>query len=143
MKYLKRKMFSHEYTKKSYKDGFYIEAIQTLHSWMENRLQTLLLGIGTVKFGADSKNTWDVVNEISFKDALKILYVIGQFDFNEYVSLRELNSARNKLIHKMYFEPYEKEYKGFIKKDLDKIFKTSLRLSELIEDKIIKIYEEE
>jgi len=138
MEYIRWEGLPWEYVQKAYDEGHYIEAIQILHGFIENQLQELLMLVGAVKFDTDIKNTWDIANQISFLNCLKSLYIIGQFNQKEFNDLLNLNSARNKIIHKIFFSSrYNKEsYKGYPKKKFDNIFKKSIKAIELIYNKI-------
>jgi hypothetical protein len=134
--YIRPKGLPWEYAQKAYDSGHYIEAIQILHGWTENKLQELLLLLGSVKFGTELKDTWDTVNEIPFVHTLRALFVLGQLNSGEYRDLLELNSARNKIIHKLFRESYEGIIQSFSKKEFDAVFKKSIRALELIQEKI-------
>jgi hypothetical protein len=134
--YIRPKGLPWEYAQKAYDSGHHIEAIQILHVWIENKLQELLILVGSVKFGAKHKDTWDIANEIPFIHTLRALFVLGQLNSGEYRDLLELNSARNKIIHKLFRDPYEEIYPGFSKKEFDVVFKKSIRELGLIEEKI-------
>jgi hypothetical protein len=121
---------------KAYKDGYYIEAIQILHGYLEKNLQELLMLVGATKFNSDISNICDIANSIPFVYCLKALYVIGQFSLKEYTNLLNLNRTRNALVHDYYREPYEYPYPGYPKKKFDDVFNQSLMALRLLRKKL-------
>jgi hypothetical protein len=136
MEYIKPNSLPWEYAQNAYNDGHYIEASQILHGYLENKLQELLMMVGSGNFNTNFKDTWDVVNQIPFIHTLKALFVIGRINKAEYNSLLKLNKMRNKIMHQLFLEPYEKDNPGIPKRDFDDVFKKSLKAVHLIEEKI-------
>ena len=134
-----KKEYPPELAQEAYEKGFYIEAIQIVHAWMESQVRELIMLVGAVNFGATLSETWDVAAEISFLDTVKVLFVLGQFTAEEFTRFRGLNSLRNKIIHQVYREPYEKEYKGVPKRHYDEVFRKSLEDGHLVEKKCISL----
>ena len=136
MEYIKWKGLPWEYAQKAYDEQHYIEAIQIMHGFLENQLQEILMLVGATKFDTKIEESWNVVNQISFSNCLKILFVIGQLNKKEYNDLIKLNSTRNKLVHQMFFEPYDKISPGFPKKKFDLVFKESIEAVKLVTVKL-------
>ncbi len=86
-------------------------------------------------FETEMNDTWDVANQIPFLHTLRALFVIGQINLSEYNNILKLNSARNKIIHQLLLEPYEKINPGLSKKEVDNIFKKFIEMFNLIEAK--------
>jgi hypothetical protein len=127
MEYIKSYGMPDEQAQKAYEDGYYIEAIQTLHGFIENQARSFLMLVGCIHFKSKQEETWDLSDTISLNDALKVLRVLNQISEEEFVQLKKFNALRNKIIHQIYKEPYEKEYLGVPKKEYDEIFLESKR----------------
>ena len=110
----------------AYANGNYIEAIQLLHSWLENQAQELLKIVGSEYFNAKLEETWNITDTLSFNICIKVLFILNQISSIEYDDFREFNSLRNKIIHQIYKEPYEKEFLGIPKQHYDKVYEKSL-----------------
>lgn len=116
-----------EAAKKAYANGYYIEAIQTLHGFIENQANELLLLIGCEIFNSKQIDIWDLAYERSFSDTLKVLRILNQITQEEYIDFKKFNSLRNKIIHQYYKEPYEKIYDGIPKREYDEVFKETIK----------------
>ena len=110
----------------AYKNGYYIEAIQILHIWLENQAQSCICLIGAVHFNAILKETWDIADSFKFYPCLKILFVMNHITKQEFDSFKELNALRNKIMHDLYKEPYSKLNKGVSKDLYDKVFNKTI-----------------
>jgi hypothetical protein len=111
--YIKVEGWPPDHAQKAYDSGFYIEAIQVLHGYIENKLQELLILSGaTARAPTQMSETWVVANEIPMNAAVKALFVIGTISHSDYTQVRRFNSIRNRLIHRIFLEPYEKAYPG-------------------------------
>ena len=127
MKYIKWKGLPDEAAKKAYEDGYYIEAIQNLHGYLENQARSLLMLVGCVHFESKQSEVWDLSDTISLNDALKVLRVLNQITDEEYSKFKRFNSLRNKIVHQFFKEPYEKQYLGVPKRDFDEVFQETQR----------------
>lgn len=141
MEYVKSRGWPTDLAKKAYDDGYFAEAIQTLHGWIESQCREMLKLVGSEHFKTKLSDTWDMTDEISLVNIIKILFVLGQITKEEYEGLLELNSMRNKIIHQMFKDPYEKEFKGISKEEYDKVFSKSLGSSELLQEKMNKLFD--
>ena len=139
MEYINNRQWPTDRAKKAYDEGYYAEAIQTLHSWLEVICREMLGLVGSVYFKTKLSDTWDITDEISLSNILKVLFILGQITKEEYDGMQELNSMRNKIIHQMYKDPYEKEFKGIPKTEYDRVFNSSLEYCELLQEKNEKL----
>lgn len=142
MEYIKPETTPDEAAVEAYENGHFIEAIQLLHTWLENQAQQLLMLVGSVHFEAKLKETWDITDELSFNNCIKVLFILNQISYDEYNEFRELNSMRNKIIHQVYREPYGKEFEGIRKNQFDKVYKITLDQVYFFTDKSTKIIEQ-
>lgn len=124
-----------EHAQKAYDSKNYVEAIQVLHGWIENKLQELLILTGSIDFDMEPSKTWDIANQVNYIDTAKVLFVLSQLSDSEYQKTLKFNSLRNKLIHKIFHEPYEKEYKGILKTEYESVFNHGKQLAELLQEK--------
>lgn len=130
-----------DYAEKAYQAGYYLEAIQILHGFLENKLRELLMLVGSVHFQAKLETTWDVSNEISLNNTLKALFILNQISKEEYSKIKKINSLRNKVIHQYFLESYEEGVKGIQKNVYDEVYAESLKLVDIIDFKTTKIIE--
>lgn len=110
----------------AYQRGFYVEAIQILHAFLENQTRSLFMLVGSVHFQANQKDTWDIADTFSFHDCLKVLLILNQITKPEFDEFNKLNSMRNKVVHQIFKEPYEEIHPGVLKSDYDAVFQSTL-----------------
>ena len=122
MKYIKWKGLPDEAAKKAYEDGYYIEAIQNLHGYLENQARSLLMLVGCVHFESKQSEVWDLSDTISLNDTLKVLRVLNQITDEEFSRFKRFNSLRNKVVHQYYKEPYENENLVVPKREFNEVF---------------------
>ena len=110
----------------AYRQGFYVEAIQILHAFLENQARSLFMLVGCVHFNAKQKDTWDVADGFSFHECLKALFVLNQISKQELGEFKMFNSMRNKIIHQIFKEPYEDIHDGVPRAEYDAVFRRTL-----------------
>jgi hypothetical protein len=120
--------------KRAYQNGYYIEALQILHSWIENRLQEHLVLCRHKNFKEIPDEVWEVSKELSLLNVSKTLYIIGKINKSIWTNLRRFNSIRNKLIHRLFSEN-EEGLEGIPKRDYEDLFELGIKIAELIEFK--------
>ena len=126
---------------RAYRDGFFIEAIQILHAYLENQAQELLMLVGSVHFNSSLQETWDLAETFSFHDCLNALFILNQITKTEFDEFREVNTLRNKVVHQIFKEPYEKKHLGVSKMEYDKIFHRTLEQIDFFSQKNADIIE--
>ncbi len=126
MKYIKINAMPDKLAKEAYSKGFYIEAIQILHSYIENQCRSYLMLIGCCHFSANTADTWDLTDTIKFSECIKVLFILNKISRDDYIFHKSLNTLRNNIIHNICKEPYDKVYKGIPKKEYDDIFNKTL-----------------
>lgn len=127
MEYIRPKDMPDELAQKAYDDGYYIEAIQVIHGWLENQARSFLMLVGCVHFKSEQRDTWDLAATVSLNDTLKVLRILNQISEQELSRFKKFNSLRNKIVHQYFKSPYEKEYLGIPKKEYDEVFKETIR----------------
>ena len=133
--YIRIRDWPTDHAREAYEKGYFVEAIQVLHGWIETQARSLLMLVGNVYFSTKQAETWDSVNEIGYKDVVKALLAVGQITKHESSDLLQINSARNKMIHQIYREPYEKVHLGFLKSEYDRIFQQAMQWAERMSEK--------
>lgn len=119
----------------AYREGFFVEAIQVLHGFLEAKMRDLLMVSRHGNIDGGYGNIWDVTQELSFNVLAKTLFISGKVSPNEYRDLQLFNSTRNKLIHRFFWEPHKKDYQGIPREDYDKVFQAGIHLVELMDAK--------
>ena len=136
-RYVKIPDWPPDHARQAYRDKYYLEALQTLHAWLECKLRELLLLQSTV-VGADHDSwarSWDLSNEFPLIQAAKALSILGAISQDELARIIDFNRVRNNIVHKLFYDPYNEEWKGVLKVDYDRAFKAGLKLCEQIEFK--------
>jgi len=135
MEYIKIRDWPPDHAYEAYQKGYYVEAMQVLHGWIEAQARGLLMLIGSVHFSTKLADTWDSVDEMAYKDVIKALLAVGQITKQESAELLHINSVRNKMIHQIFKEPYEKIHHGFPKREYDQVFKRAMRWADTMREK--------
>lgn len=141
MEYIKIKELPDKAAQEAYSNGYYIKAIQILHSFIENQCRGLLMLIGNVHFDAVLSDIWDLSDTISFNECIRILYILNHISKDEYNFNKSMNSLRNKVIHSTYKEPYNMKYEGIPKSEYDEIFNKTLEQTYIFMNKCEEIIE--
>lgn len=117
--YIRPKKWPMAHAKEAYEAGYYIEAIQVLHGWVEVKLRELLISLRAESVGHDKHfgRIWDMTTEISLLSAAKALFIAGVISEPQYSRIQAFNRVRNNLIHKFFYDPYEKIYPGVPKRE--------------------------
>jgi len=126
MEFIKKQNMPDSEALKAYNEGYYIEALQIIHSFIENQCQSYLMLVGSVNFGANLSETWDFADTLTLHNCLKVLFILNKISKEEYEIHNKLNTLRNKVIHNIYKEPYEKNYSGISKTEYDSVFNESI-----------------
>ncbi|MCK9205373.1 MAG: hypothetical protein M0P58_13205 [Bacteroidales bacterium] len=124
-----------EHAQQAYESKNFIEALQVLHGWIENKLQELLILTGSIDHDSEMSRIWDIANQINLVTTAHVLFVLSQLTEKEYQMIIKFNGIRNQFIHKIYHDPYEKIYEGFPKEKYDEAFKIGMELSDILQRK--------
>ena len=135
MDYSRWKEYPTDHAARAYRDGFFLEAIQVLHGFIEAKLRDFLMVSrhGNIKGGY--QDIWDLTQEMGFNVLARALFVSGRLTKNEYEELQRFNSLRNRVVHKFFWEPYDKDFKGVPRNEYDAAFKAGSRLIEALDFK--------
>ena len=102
VEYIKSSGIPDEEAQRAYDGGYYIEAIQNLHGYVENQARSFLMLVGCVHFNARQEETWDLSDTVSLNDTLKVLRILNQITEEEFLKFKAFNALRNKIIHQYY-----------------------------------------
>jgi hypothetical protein len=128
-----------DHAKDAYDSGYYIEALQTLHGWLEIKMRELLqlqrVEIEAVPRREEERaRIWNMTEELSLIQITKTLYITGIISEAIHDRINTFNRVRNNLIHKLFHDPYEKVYKSIPKLEYDLAFNEGVELGYLIEN---------
>jgi hypothetical protein len=123
MEYIRIRDWPPEHASRAYDAGFFVEALQVLHGWVEVQARGLLIMVGSKHFNTPQSEIWDLVDQIPYKDVIKTLLVVGQVTKEEAETLLRINAVRNKLVHQIFKDPYEKRYEGIPRVEYDSAYK--------------------
>jgi hypothetical protein len=135
IEYIKWKEYPVDHASRAYREGFFLEAVQVLHGFIEVKMQELLMVSRHGNIKRSLQEVWGIAQEMGFNVLAKALFVSGKLTKKDYENLQRFNSLRNRLVHKFFLEPDEKDYKGVPKKEYDLIFQAGMKLVEQIECK--------
>ena len=127
MEYIKFNGLPDEIAQNAYDEGHFMEAIQHLHGFIENQASSYLMLFGCIYYDSKQEDIWDLSDELSFVNVLKVLRILNQITEEEYLQFKKFNSLRNKIIHQYYKEPYEKIYLGIPKREYDEVFQETIK----------------
>jgi hypothetical protein len=83
--------------------------------------------VGSIRFSTDMADTHDSVDEMAYKDVVKALLAIGQLNKQDTEDLLWINSVRNKMIHSILKNPYDRPCNGFPKQEYDRVFQEAMQ----------------
>jgi hypothetical protein len=135
MKYIKWKEYPTDHAVRAYREGFFLEAIQVLHTFLEAKMRDLFMVSRHGNLSGGYREIWDVTQELGFNVLARALFASGKLTKKEYNQFQQFNSLRNKVVHKFFWEPYDKDYKGVPKKEYDQLFQVGMKLVEGVERK--------
>jgi hypothetical protein len=107
--------------------------------WIEVKLQELLLISRHKNLNCNYSELWESAFSIPLLQNTKVLFVIGKINRTTFESIRSFNSMRNKIIHKLFHEDYDKGVKKIKLEEYDKAFKYGMELSWKLEGIIGKL----
>ena len=127
-----------DHAQEAYDAGYYIEALQTLHGWIEVKLRELLQlqRVGTPSENKDTEleRVWNMTNELSLNQLAKALFIIGALSEDILNQVLSFNRVRNNITHKLFHDTYEKQYLGIPREEYDKAFHDGITLGYIIEN---------
>lgn len=136
-RYIKIPGYPPDHAKKAYDNGYFLEAIQTLHGYLERKLQELLLMQRVPKDGVDESwaKAWDTSSELSLNNVAKALFVIKAISEDELMQISKFNKIRNNVVHRIFYDPHDEKWLGVKKEEFDDLFKTGMILCDEIDGK--------
>ena len=136
--YIRIQKWPADHAQEAYDAGYYIEALQTLHGWLEIKLRELLklqrTGIPSKGDDKDWGRAWNMAHELSLNNIAKALFIAGALPEDLLNRILHFNRVRNNLIHKLFYDPHEEQYPGIPKEEYDAAFHAGIELGYLIEN---------
>ena len=140
-KYAKRfKEFPPDHALEAFKKEYYLEAVGVLHGFIESQMRSILHAYSTTVINNSDEQVWDINEKFDFKNLTNILFVLQIIKRKEYDQLFSLNSLRNEIIHKYFYDPFDHNYIGASKKKFLSIFKPAYDLSWKLNELNEKMY---
>ena len=136
--YIRIRKWPADHAQEAYDAGYYIEALQTLHGWLELKLRELLqlqrTGIQRQGNDNDWGRAWNMTHELSLNNIAKALYIAGALPEDLLNRILHFNRVRNNLIHKLFYDPHQEQFLGIPKEEFDAAFRAGVELGYLIEN---------
>jgi hypothetical protein len=141
--YIRIPYWPEEHAKKAYSDGYFIEAIQVVHGFIELQLRELLFLQRKVPGPHEHFDlAVDTMYEIPLSLAVKILFIQKALSKEERDKLIHFNKTRNNIVHKIYYDTAHEGYSGYPRKEFDKAYLAGLELMTLLSDRIHRFMEQ-
>jgi len=129
-KYAKRlKEFPPDHAYGAYQKEYYLEAVGVLHGFIESQMRSILHAYSTSVLSNSDEQVWDINEKFDFKNLTNILFILQIIKKKEYDELFALNSLRNEIIHKYFYDPFDHHYIGASKKKFSSVSKPAYSLS--------------
>ena len=129
-KYAKKfKKFPPDHAFEAYKKEYYLDAIGVLHGFIESPMRSILHAYSTTVISNSDEEVWDINERFDFKNLTNILFILQIIKKKEYDHLFSLNSLRNEIIHKYFYDPFDHNYFGASKKKFHSVFNPAYKLS--------------
>lgn len=128
-----------DHAERAFEDGYYIEALQTLHIWMESKIQEWLLLSKHGNSRVSQREVWDAAFSIPLINAIKALFIVGKMPENLYQDVCKFNSMRNKVIHRLFIEPYDGEMPSVRFDEYRKVFKNGIKICQKLDGHLAKL----
>jgi hypothetical protein len=113
--------------------GYYIEAIQVLHSWIEVKLQEWLLLSRHQNIRGSIETVWESAFGIPLLQVAKALFVTGKMNKTTFDAVCRFNAMRNKVIHKLFHENYDGRGPSISVSEYSTAFEYGIQLSNRLE----------
>lgn len=127
-----------EHAKKAYSEGYFLEAIQVVHGFLELQMRELIY---LQKRTPGPHDNFDLAIEsmytISFSTATKVLFIQKVISKDNKDKLDYFNAARNNMIHKIYYDN-NKGWVGYPASDYDRAFNIGLDFMKVFSEIIHK-----
>ncbi|HMP73378.1 MAG TPA: hypothetical protein PKE55_08975 [Kiritimatiellia bacterium] len=125
--YIRLQSWPPDHAAHAYKKGFYIEAMQVLHAFIEHEAKGFLLMVGCAHFKARFVKTRHTLDNLDYKHIIAALHAIGKLTSTEARDLLEINTMRNTLIHRTFSEPGKDFRLGVVKEEYDRAFRKAMK----------------
>jgi hypothetical protein len=128
-----------EHIERAYNSGFYIEAIQVMHAFIELEIRELIyLTSSNLVPHEEFELAYDSMFDISMNIGTKVLFIQGTLSKDERDKLTNFNKIRNTMVHQIFSKDGNS---GILKEKFDEVYKTGLNLMEMLEVKMHSMIE--
>ncbi len=128
-----------EHAQRACDAGYYVEALQVLHLWLEVKLQEWVLLSRHKNIRGSYKTVWDSAFSIPFFQAVRMLFVTGKMPKQTYDAANRFNAMRNKVIHRLFHAPYEGGAPSVGIAEYQAAFKIGMKLSDKLEGHLARL----
>lgn len=128
-----------EHARQAFNEGYYIEALQVMHGWLEVKLQEWLLIGRHGNIRGSYRDVWTSVSEISLLQAAKVLFVLGKMPKVTFETVCRFNSQRNKVIHRIFHESYETGRVPISFNECEETFRLGEKLADKLESLLARL----
>lgn len=126
-----------EHARNAYSAGYFVEAIQIIHGFVELQARELLMLNRSSKGAHEYFDiAYDSMFDISLNVAIKVLFIQKVISKEERDKLMFFNKTRNNLIHRIYTDDRVGQNSGFPKSEYDKGFDDRVELINILNEKL-------
>jgi hypothetical protein len=119
--------------------GYYVEAIQVLHSWIEAKLQEWLLLSRHGSIRGSLETVWEAAVGMSLLQVAKALFVTGKMNKSTFDAVCRFNAKRNQVIHKLFYEGYDTPAPSISMSEYSAAFEYGMRLANRLESQLARL----
>ena len=130
------KSFPEEHSTEAFKKEFYFEAIAVLHGYLESQMRVYFHMYAANITKEPMSKTWDASEKLTYVSLMNVLFILNLIEKSDYDVIVGFNTLRNELMHRYYSDPYEGTPKKISKSRINSVFKSAMKTSELLFQKI-------
>jgi len=119
--------------------GYYVEAIQVLHSWIEAKLQEWLMLSRHGNARGSLQTVWETAVGMPLLQVAKALFVTGKMSKRTFDAVCRFNAKRNQVIHKLFYEAYDSPAPSISMAEYSAAFEIGIRLGQRLESQLSRL----
>jgi len=116
------------------RDGYYVEAMQVLHGYLEWQLRLFFVASGLKT--DHHPLAWDLSYEFPLHFACKALFILGKISKEEMDLIIRVNKTRNQLVHGLFRDPYDGEDRSLPRQLYDRTVKDAQDLVKTLDNRL-------
>jgi len=121
------------------RSGYYVEAIQILHGWIEVKLQEWLLLSRHHNIRGSFDAVWESAFGMPLLQVAKALFVTGKMNKTTFDAVCRFNAMRNRVIHKLFQQKYDTPGPSISVSEYSAAFEYGIRLSNRLEGQLARL----